>query len=55
MKIPDIKVKVLQQDIENGVTDEEKLLKFFKVEKLEDVTEAQFRDYVDKRNKAEKK
>lgn len=55
MKIPDIKVKVLQQDIDNGVTDEEKLLKFFKVEKLEDVTEAQFRDYVDKRNKAEKK
>jgi hypothetical protein len=54
MKIPEIKVKVLQQDIENGITDEEKLLKFFKVEKLEDVTEAQFRDYVDKRNKAEK-
>jgi len=55
MKIPDIKVKVLQQDIDNGITDEEKLLKFFKVEKLEDVTEAKFRDYVDKRNKAEKK
>lgn len=50
-KIDAIKVKVLEQDIENKVIDDDKLLEYFKVEKLEDVTEKQFSDYVQKRNK----
>lgn len=54
MKIPEVKVKVLQGDIDSGLMNEEKMLKYFKVEKLEDVTESQFRAYVEKRNKAKK-
>ena len=42
---------VLAADIETGVIDRDKLLKWFKVERLEDITEAQFREYVEKRDK----
>jgi len=51
MKISAAKVNVLAGDIETGVIDRDKLLKWFKVEKLEDITEAQFREYVEKRDK----
>lgn len=52
MKIAPVKVNVLKGDIESGLMNEEKMLQYFKVEKLEDVTEKQFSDYVQKRNKA---
>lgn len=55
MKISDIKVNILYGDIEKGVTTLDKLLKYFKVEKLTDVTEAKFRKYNDDKLKAEKK
>jgi hypothetical protein len=51
MKISAAKVNVLAGDIETGLIDRDKLLKWFKVEKLEDITEAQFREYVEKRAK----
>jgi hypothetical protein len=51
MKISAPKVNVLAGDIETGVIDKDKLLKWFKVERLEDITEAQFREYVEKRDK----
>ena len=53
MKIAPVKVNVLKGDIDSGLMNEEKMLAYFKVEKLEDVTEKQFSDYVQKRNKAE--
>lgn len=52
MKIAPVKVNVLKGDIDSGLMNEEKMLACFKVEKLEDVTEKQFSDYVQKRNKA---
>ena len=52
MKIASVKVNVLKGDIDSGLMNEEKMLAYFKVEKLEDVTEKQFSDYVQKRNKA---
>lgn len=52
MKIAPLKVNVLKGDIDSGLMNEEKMLAYFKVEKLEDVTEKQFSDYVQKRNKA---
>jgi hypothetical protein len=52
MKIAPVKVNVLKGDIDSGLMNEEKMLAYFKVEKLEDVTEKQFSDYVQKRNKA---
>lgn len=52
MKIAPVKVNVLKGDIDSGLMNEEKMLGYFKVEKLEDVTEKQFSDYVQKRNKA---
>lgn len=52
MKIAPVKVNVLKGDIDSGLMNEEKMLAHFKVEKLEDVTEKQFSDYVQKRNKA---
>ena len=52
MKIAPVKVNVLKGDIDSGLMNEEKMLTYFKVEKLEDVTEKQFSDYVQKRNKA---
>lgn len=55
MKIPEIKVNILYGDIEKGVTTLEKLCKYFKVESLTDVTEAQFRKYNDDKTKAAKK
>lgn len=51
-KITPAKVNVIQKDIDNGVFDEKKILAWFKVEKLEDVTEAQFAEYA--RKKAQK-
>lgn len=52
MKIAPVKVNVLKGDIDSGLMNEEKMLAYFKVEKLEDVTEKQFSDYIQKRNKA---
>lgn len=52
MKIAPVKVNVLKGDIDSGLMNEEKMLAYFKVEKLEDVTEKKFSDYVQKRNKA---
>jgi hypothetical protein len=52
MKIAPVKVNVLKGDIDSGLMNEEKMLAYFKVEKLEDVTEKQFSDYVQKRNRA---
>lgn len=52
MKIAPVKVNVLKGDIDSGLMNEEKMLAYFKVEKFEDVTEKQFSDYVQKRNKA---
>lgn len=52
MKIASVKVNVLKGDIESGLMNEEKMLQYFKVAKLEDVTEKQFSEYVQKRNKA---
>lgn len=52
MKIAPVKVNVLKGDIDSGLMNEEKMLAYFKVKKLEDVTEKQFSDYVQKRNKA---
>lgn len=52
MKIAPVKVNVLKGDIESGLMNEEKMLAYFKVESLEDVTEKQFSEYVEKRNKA---
>ena len=49
MKISKIKVDIIKADIDKGIFDEDKLLKWFKVEKLEDVTEKQFADYVAKK------
>jgi hypothetical protein len=54
MKIPEIKQNILYGDIEKGVTTLEKLLKYFKVESLSDVTEAQFRKYNDDKQKVKK-
>lgn len=50
-KIGKAKIAVLKKDIEEGVFDEDKLLAWFKVEKLEDITEKQFSKYAQKRNK----
>ena len=50
-KIDEIKVKVLEGDIENKVIDADRMLQYFKVENLADVTEKQFSDYVQARNK----
>lgn len=55
MKITQAKINVLAQDIESGVIKREDLLKYFKVEKLEDITEGQFRNYVEQKSKKEKK
>jgi len=55
MKITQAKINVLTQDIESGVIKREDLLKYFKVEKLEDITEGQFRNYVEQKSKKEKK
>lgn len=52
-KITAAKVKTLETDIENGVIDKDKLLKWFKVKKLADITEAQYTDY--QKKKAAKK
>ena len=49
MKISKIKLDIIRKDIENGVFNEEELLKWFKVEKLEDVTEGKFASYVKKK------
>ena len=49
MKIRKLKVDIIKDDIAKGIFDEDKLLKWFKVEKLEDVTEKQFRDFVAKK------
>lgn len=50
-KIAAAKVNVIKKDIENGVIDEAKLLKWMKISKIEDMTEAQFSEYVSKRDK----
>ena len=50
-KIAAEKVNVIKKDIENGVIDEAKLLKWMKISKIEDMTEAQFSEYVSKRDK----
>ncbi len=48
-----VKVKIIRQDIEKGKTDEEKLLKWLKIKRVEDMTEGMFRKYAEK--KEEKK
>ena len=48
-----VKVKIIRQDIEKGKTDEEKLLKWLKIKRIEDMTEGMFRKYAEK--KEEKK
>lgn len=53
-KISAVKLNILNADIENGIASREKMLEFFKVEKLEDVTEKQFSDYAQKKAKAKK-
>lgn len=53
-KIGTTKVNVLKVDIEKGLIDEDKLLKWMKVEKLEDITEEQFVEYVTKKKEAKK-
>ena len=55
MKITQAKINVLAHDIESGVIKREGLLKYFQVEKLEDITEGQFRNYVEQKSKKEKK
>ena len=50
-KIGAVKVKILKDDVKNGVIEEEALLKYFKVKKLEDVTEKQFSDYARQKEK----
>lgn len=55
MKITQAKINVLAHDIESGVIKREDLLNYFKVEKLEDITEGQFRNYVEQKSKKEKK
>lgn len=50
-KIDDIKIKVLEQDIANNLISKENMLDYFEVKKLADVTEKQFSDYVQARNK----
>lgn len=52
MKIDQAKVNVLAADIESGLMNREKMLSYFHVSKLEDVTEIQFKGYIEKRNKA---
>ena len=48
-KIDKLKIGIIKDDIGKGLFDEDKLLKWFKVEKLEDVTEQQFSEYVNKK------
>lgn len=55
MKITQAKINVLAHDIESGVIKRDDLLSYFKVEKLEDITEGQFRNYVEQKSKKEKK
>lgn len=55
MKITQAKINVLAHDIESGVIKRDDLLNYFKVEKLEDITEGQFRNYVEQKSKKEKK
>ncbi len=55
MKIAEVKIKVLENDIANGLIDRDKMLKYFKVENLADVTEEQFRKYAADRDKAQAK
>ena len=45
-KITKEKVNVIKADIEKEAVNEEKLLKWFKIEKIEDMTEDQFTEYV---------
>lgn len=54
MKIAPVKVKILQDDIESGLMNKDKLLKYYKIEKLEDMTEEQFSDYAKIKNKGKK-
>ena len=54
MKIDQTKINILASDIESGVIKREDLLNYFKVKKLEDITEGQFRDYVEQRTKRTK-
>lgn len=53
MKISKIKVDIIKADIDKGLFDEAALLKWFKVEKLEDVTEKLFAEYVRKKKAKE--
>lgn len=55
MKKAEVKIKVLEGDIAAGLSDRDKMLKYFKVENLADVTEEQFRKYVADRDKAQAK
>ena len=50
-KISSTKVNIIKADIEKGVSDEAKLLKWLKIGKIEDMTEGQFVEYISKRDK----
>ena len=50
-KISKVKINIIKKDIENGLFDEDKLLSWFKVKKLEDITEKQFSIYAQKKEK----
>ena len=53
MKISKIKDDIIKADVDKGLFDEAALLKWFKVEKLEDVTEKLFAEYVRKKKAKE--
>ena len=50
-KIDAPKVNVIKNDIKDGLIDEAKLLASFKIAKVEDMTEKQFRTYAEQKNK----
>lgn len=49
--IDDIKLGIIRADFEKGVIDEDKLLEHYKLDRLEDMTESQFRKYANGKNK----
>ena len=54
-KIDEVKIKLIEKDIKEKVIDEDKLLESFKIARIEDMTEVQFRKYDEQRKKKEAK
>lgn len=49
--IDNIKVNIIKNDFANGIIDEDKFLAHYKIAKVEDMTESQFRNYANGKNK----